>query len=169
MEITLNEKSNNYIVVSPIYNENENFENTAWFVDNSYEEELSLVKNQSSFKETNLVSKEKKEILEIEFLNQIEKIKKITKEEEKDDFIDNSIFNDINIKSPPHLMPEDTKNEKNEENNKTNKSTDDKSSNIVKGDINKCIFGLSNEKRIEPRIDYSIKNIKVYIIKYLKE
>ena len=169
MEITLNEKSNNYIVVSPIYNENENFENTAWFVDNSYEEELSLVKNQSSFKETNLVSKEKKEILEIEFLNQIEKIKKITKEEEKDDFIYNSIFNDINIKSPPHLMPEDIKNEKNEENNKTNKSTDDKSSNIVKGDINKCIFGLSNAKRIEPRIDYSIKNIKVYIIKYLKE
>ena len=43
MEITLNEKSNNYIVVSPIFNENENFENTAWFVDNSYEEELSLV------------------------------------------------------------------------------------------------------------------------------
>ena len=60
MEITLNEKLNNYIVVSPIFNENENFENIAWFVDNSYEEELSLVKNQSSFKETTLISKEKK-------------------------------------------------------------------------------------------------------------
>ena len=91
------------------------------------------------------------------------------KEEEKEDIIDKSIFNDINIKSPPHLIPEDIKNEKNEENNKTNKSTDDKSINIIKGDINKCIFGLSNAKKIEPRIDYSIKNIKVYIIKYLKE
>ena len=169
MEITLNEKSNNYIVVSPIFNENENFENTAWFVDNSYEGELSLKKNKSSFKDINVNSKEKKEFLEDEFHYQIEKMSKNRQEEEIEGFIYNNIFNDINnfnIKSPPHLMSDDIKNE---ENNKTNKSTDDKSSNIIKGDINKCIFGLSNAKRIEPRIDYSIKNIKVYIIKFIKE
>ena len=172
MEKTLNEKSNNFIDISPIYNENENFENTTWLVDNSYEEELSLKKNKSSFKEINLNSKEKKEFLEDEFHYQIEKMRKNRQEEEIEDFIYNNIFNDINnfnIKSPPHLMTEDIKNEKNEENYKTNKSTDDKSCNINKDKINKCIFGISFGKQIEPRIDYSIKNIKVYIIKFIKE
>ena len=44
------------------------------------------------------------------------------------------------------------------------KSTDDKS--IL---IKKCIFGIKSHRKIEPRIDYAIKNFKVHVIKFVKE
>ena len=93
MEITFNEKSNNYIDESPLFNVNENFENTTWFVDNSFEEGLSIKKNKTSIKEININLKEKEEFLEDEFQNQIEKMRKNRQEEEIKDFIYNNIFN----------------------------------------------------------------------------
>lgn len=48
------------------------------------------------------------------------------------------------------------------------KSTGDKSENN-NNNITKVIFGVQTKKKFELRVDYAIKNIKVYISKYMKE
>lgn len=110
----------------------------------------------------------KKEILEIlENEKENEKIQeKSNSEEIQNDFFD--FPNVIDIGKKNLLFSED--NILNlEEEEKENKSTQDISKKKNKVKINKCIFGLKSNRKIEPRIDYAIKNNKVFIIKYLKE
>ena len=59
---------------------------------------------------------------------------------------------------------------KNDAEKNTNKSTDDKTKS-KNNKISKCLFGLSSQKPklIEPRVDYAIKQFKVYSCKFLKE
>ena len=58
--------------------------------------------------------------------------------------------------------------EKNETEDISNKATDDKTKeNPVK--VNKPIFGLSSPLKIEARIDYTIKNFKVSLMRFLKD
>ena len=175
------EKSNNYLdIPSPIFIFiDEINQSPILFWDKSYEGDLSLSKN-NSLSQGNVFNSSKnikeKEILEKEFQKEIEQIKEKEINEEKDDekeFWDNEIFK--YIQNLPLPVPQETKKEEKEEKkenkvkDKTNKSTCDKSNNINKNEINKCIFGLKFERKIEPRIDYCIKNIKVHISKYLKK
>ena len=175
MELDLNnEKSNNYLEISPINMENENIQSPLMYWDNSLEVDLSLTRKNTlsqriSFNSANI---KEKEILEKEFQKEIEEIKekRENEEEEELDILGNDMFN--GLQSAPLPFPEEiTKEDKNEneEKDKTNKSTDDKSSKFNKNQINKCIFGIKSGKKIEQRIDYSIKNIKVYISKFMKE
>ena len=171
-----NEKSNNYLdISSPIFMENEMNQNQILFWDIPYEGDLSLTKN-NSLNQGNVFNSstnlKEKEILEIEFQKEIEQNEEKEIKEGKNDekeFWDNKIFK--HLQNLPLPFPQETKEEKkeNKEKNKTNKSTDDKSDNKNESQINKCIFGIQFERKIEPRIDYCIKNIKVYISKYLKE
>ena len=72
--------------------------------------------------------------------------------------------NNLDIPLP---LPENNPEKK--ENNITDisiKSTEIKSSEIS---LNRCIFETKSGKRIEQRVDYAIKNIKVHIINFLKK
>ena len=174
MELYLNNKemANHYLDISPIYDENENIQSPIMYWDNSLEVELSLscknsISQVNGFSPANI---KEKEILEKEFHKEIEEIKKLRENEEEEelDILGDDMFHQL--QSAPLPLPEEIKEEKeNEEKDKTNKSTDDKSSKFNKNQINKCIFGIKSGKKIEQRIDYSIKHIKVYISKYLKE
>jgi hypothetical protein len=86
--------------------------------------------------------------------------------------IDNIIGNLETPNLPlPILEIKDKKEDlKNEADKNTNKSTDDKTKS-KNNNISKCLFGLSSQKPklIEPRVDYAIKQFKVYSCKFLKE
>ena len=75
-----------------------------------------------------------------------------------------------NLPLPIPEIKEKDKDLKNEADKNTNKSTDDKTKN-KNNKINKCLFGLSSQKPklIEPRVDYAIKQFKVYSCKFLRE
>lgn len=168
MEICFNEKSNNYIDISPIYDENENYQNTGFIWANDPYEGLCLSKTNSFQKEINynlIQELKEKEFLEKKFIKKFEEIQENSKDENQDCFKDN-IFSYLNIESRPLPVPEALK--INEEKDHTNKSTEDKSKSTNNA-INKCIFGIKFGKSIEPRMDYCIKNFKVYMIKFLKE
>jgi hypothetical protein len=86
--------------------------------------------------------------------------------------IDNIIGNleTPNLPLPLPEIKDKEKDLKNESEKNTNKSTDDKTK-IKNNKISKCLFGLSSQKPklIEPRVDYAIKQFKVYSCKFLKE
>ena len=98
-----------------------------------------------------------KDLQEIEFINQIEYSYDCKNEEEDANFID--CFNFFDLLNEPVPIKE-----KIEIRDNSKKSTDDKS--IL---IKKCIFGIKSHRKIEPRIDYAIKNFKVHVIKFVKE
>ena len=153
MNYELKEKSNNYIVPSPIEEDNnENHEGSNWEVsiselkDNIYQcEDIELPINKIL---CNSCMQKEKEFLEIE-----------KKMDTFDIIIEEKILNknELNLIDLANIVPP-----------KPVKlfscSTNDKSN-----DINKSIFRINNQKEIEPRIDYAIKNFKVDAIKYLKE
>lgn len=117
---------------------------------------------------------ENKEILEKELQKAIKEYELRNKEEEESS--DLNIGNIIGKVETPNLVlpvPEiknQEKDIKNDADKNTNKSTDDKTKN-KDSKINKCLFGLSSQKpkSIEPRVDYAIKQFKVYSCKFLKE
>ena len=86
--------------------------------------------------------------------------------------IDNIIGNleTPNLPLPLPEIKDKEKDLKNELEKNTNKSTDDKTKS-KNNKISKCLFGLSSQKPklIEPRVDYAIKQFKVYSCKFLKE
>lgn len=86
--------------------------------------------------------------------------------------IDNIIGNleTPNLPLPLPEIKDKEKDLKNESEKNTNKSTDDKTKS-KNNKISKCLFGLSSQKPklIEPRVDYAIKQFKVYSCKFLKE
>jgi hypothetical protein len=86
--------------------------------------------------------------------------------------IDNIIDNleTPNLPLPLPEIKDKEKDLKNESEKNTNKSTDDKTKS-KNNKISKCLFGLSSQKPklIEPRVDYAIKQFKVYSCKFLKE
>ena len=155
MNFELKEESSNFIVPSPLL-ENENLESSNWgfpeVKDNIYQrEEIELPINK---KLCNLAIEKEKEFLEMEKMGMIDNLI-----EEK--IMNNNEFRLIDLKNifPPkpdklYLFANNSTNDKS--NNRTNK-------------INKCIFGIKYQKKIEPRIDYAIKNFKVGAIRYLKE
>ena len=112
---------------------------------------------------------ENQEILENKFEMEI---KERQEEENSALNIDNIIGNLETPNLPlPILEIKDKKEDlKNEADKNTNKSTDDKTKS-KNNNISKCLFGLSSQKPklIEPRVDYAIKQFKVYSCKFLKE
>ena len=86
-------------------------------------------------------------------------------EDNEEEILDMDIFSELNKHNRPLPVPEKAKKECDEI---SHKSTDEKSKNN-NIEINKCIFGVKTQKKIEPRIDYAIKNFKVYLSKYLKD
>ena len=73
-----NEKSNNYLEISPINIENENIQSPIMFQDNSNEIDLSLTKKNtlSQVNGFNSANIKEKEILEKELEKEIEELKK---------------------------------------------------------------------------------------------
>ena len=108
------------------------------------------------------------------FEMEMEKKEKQQEEENSALNIDNIIgsLETPNLPLPiPEIKDKDKdKDLKNEADKNTNKSTDDKTKN-KNNKINKCLFGLSSQKPklIEPRVDYAIKQFKVYSSKFLRE
>lgn len=99
-----------------------------------------------------------KDFLEIEKENN--KQKKFDKMEEEE-LKNNNKISFINLINKLSKKPDQS-------NLLSNISTNDKSKQgLVK--VNKCLFGINFPKKIEPRIDYSIKNFKVGTIKFAKD
>ena len=118
--------------------------------------------------------KENLENLEEFFKNEIKEIEQRNKEEEKKNEILNfNIFTDLNIKSENISKEELLNDVQNDKKIKNEENISDKTTNFktkeTKNTIKKCIFGTNSQIKIEPRIDYAIKNIKVFISKFLKE
>lgn len=98
---------------------------------------------------------------------------RVKEEEENSDLNIGNLIDNLKTPNLPLPVPEDKiedKDKKKETDKNTNGSTDDKTKN-KNNTINKCLFGLSSQKpkSIEPRIDYAIKQFKVYSSKFLKE
>ena len=101
--------------------------------------------------------------------------------EEKETFTNFNIINNLNeIKLPfQEVKIEEEKQEKEKEKEKiknfeifenlkmSQKSTED-NTNLNQININKLIFDVKGDRKIELRIDYAIKHIKVYISKFMK-
>lgn len=144
------------------------------FSDISFYRKDDLGKDNSFHSFLNIPEKpEKEEFLEDIFKKEIEKIEQRIKEEEKN-LLNFNIFNNLNFQDMP--LPEPLCYDQSTEKKKIKIETDrtlDKSTDYntkdTKEKINKCIFGLKGQIKIEPRIDYCIKQIKVFISKFLKE
>ena len=150
-----NEKSMNYMDISPIDENNQNDEGKFSF---SEEEEENLITSKKLELSKEIYSNIfQKEILE-------KNMEKQNEQNLKEDNQINDFFDLENLNLPSPLKEK----EKIEYNEKSIKSTNDKTIK-EKLKINKCIFGIKSERKIEPRIDYAIKNFKVYLSKYLKE
>ena len=171
------QNSNAYLEISPIYEFNQ--ESAPWDIDYYAQDDLSLSGN--FFSKDRIIFKSSQSLKEKEFLEEkikdLEKIslnnKEEEKEEEKEDnaeeILDMDIFSGLNKPNIPIPVPVPVpEKDKKECDDNSNKSTDLKSKNN-KVEINKCLFGVKTQKKIEPRIDYAIKNFKVYVSKYLKD
>ena len=165
-DLIFDQESNQYINISPIFQQNN--ESSAWGYEFSNLElplcEANLFNGENSFKlEEN----------EMEILERIqEDEQKNVKMEKKEDFPNFNIFQELNQQSLSIPKPEKKDIEKKlsakkEEEEIAQNSTGDNTKNS-KNNINRLIFGLKSKKTIELRIDYAIKNIKVYISKFLK-
>jgi hypothetical protein len=161
-----------FIDVSPLFLVSpQNSSNSHFFPDPSFASRSDAYKD-SFFNFEDLKPKkdlENQEILENKFEMEI---KERQEEENSALNIDNIIGNLETPNLPlPILEIKDKKEDlKNEADKNTNKSTDDKTKS-KNNNISKCLFGLSSQKPklIEPRIDYAIKQFKVYSCKFLKE
>ena len=180
MKISLNGKSNYFFALSPII-EQFHICSDFGFGFPTIKEDVPLSEHQNISKELKVNCPNEimeKEILEKFNRNKYEQENEYIKEENINfpKFLDFMELENLPLPSPLNNdyyqksdEPIDDK-DKNIDNNileKSKKSTDDKSKNNSIT-IDKCIFGIKSEKKIEPRIDYAIKNIKVYIIKNLK-
>ena len=170
-EIIKNQESEQFLEISPIFEDNN--ESTAFACGFPFED-LSLSIHQMSNNNfiNSIEDPKEKEILE----NIKEKENLLNNEinkqpEDKSEFSNFNIFQTINELPLPKPEIESPKNKEFSENMEiTKKSTGDNSnSNINKNNINKLIFGVKGEKKIEPRIDYAIKNIKVHISKFMNK
>ena len=161
-----------FIDVSPLFLVSpQNSSNSHLFPDPSFASRSDAYKD-SFFNFEDLKPKkdiENQEILENKFEMEI---KERQEEENSALNIDNIIGNLETPNLPlPILEIKDKKEDlKNEADKNTNKSTDDKTKS-KNNNISKCLFGLSSQKPklIEPRVDYAIKQFKVYSCKFLKE
>ena len=161
-----------FIDVSPLFLVSpQNSSNSHLFPDPSFASRSDAYKD-SFFNFEDLKPKkdlENQEILENKFEMEI---KERQEEENSALNIDNIIGNLETPNLPlPILEIKDKKVDlKNEADKNTNKSTDDKTKS-KNNNISKCLFGLSSQKPklIEPRVDYAIKQFKVYSCKFLKE
>ena len=168
-----------YIDVSPLFlSISRNSSNPHLFSDPSFVSRSDAYKD-SFFNFEDIKSKKKIESQEIlekdkELQMAIRGYKLREKEEEESSGLNiDNIMGNLETPNLPLPVPEiKAKDEdlKNEEDKNTNKSTDDKTKSKI-SKINKCLFGLSSQKPklIEPRIDYAIKQFKVYSCKFLKE
>ena len=171
-----------YIEISPLFQLTpQNSLNSHIFSDPSFASRSDANKD-SFFNFEDLRQKpniENQEILEINYCgNNFEmemEIKEKQQEEENsalniDNIIDNLETPNLPLPIPEIKDKDKDKDLKNEADKNTNKSTDDKTKN-KNNKINKCLFGLSSQKPkfIEPRVDYAIKQFKVYACKFLKE
>ena len=161
-----------FIDVSPLFLVSpQNSSNSHLFPDPSFASRSDAYKD-SFFNFEDLKPKkdiENQEILENKFEIEIKE-----RQEEENSAL--NIYNIIgNLETPnlplPILEIKDKKEDlKNEADKNTIKSTDDKTKS-KNNNISKCLFGLSSQKPklIEPRVDYAIKQFKVYSCKFLKE
>ena len=166
-ELVKNQESQQYLIISPVLEEyNESSGNVFGL---SYEDlSLSRINQMSDCSFFNQIEDPKeKEILEN--IKEKEKLNNEINNEfgEKSELPNFNIFQALN--ELPLPKPELEKKKENGlsssieiENNSTGENTK-----INKNNINKLIFGVKGEKKIEPRIDYAIKNIKVSISKFM--
>lgn len=176
-------QSNNYLIISPILELSN--ASSPWDPNCPFDDDLSLshaFKYSRPFLFDHFQSQKNLEILE-NGKKEVDKIKEDDKtkenkiyifnkpnikEEENGDFPDFNIIKELSGQEIPKPLPQEKK-EKSENNEIWNKSTKDSNNkNIKKIKISKQIFGIKGNKKIEQRIDYAIKNIKVYISKYLR-
>ena len=168
--------SSKFLIISPV--QELNYESSPWEINFPLDDELSLNnKFQSRNFFFNQFTSKNKEILEnikkenqknepkeeVNFFN-----KQNIKVKENDDFPNFNIFKEIDQETIPKPIEEEEeeKKEKKESSEIWNKSTGD-NTNTKKIKINKLIFGIKGDKKIRQRTDYAIKNIKVYISKFL--
>ena len=169
-ELIFEQGSQQYLEISPAWIDNNE---TSPFLPGFPFEDLSLSR-------VNQLSNDR-------FLNQIESPKEkeiLEKLKEKENIIDNDINNEPeeysklenfnmfqSLNELPLPIPEIEKPKEKDliENIEITKKSTGDNTNSIKNNINKLIFGVKGEKRIEPRIDYAIKNIKVNISKYINK
>ena len=152
--------------------------NISNFSDMSFSRKYDLGKENSFYSYLNLP--EEKEFLEDIFRKKIidnieQRNKEREEEEEKSLFnfniFDKLYFQDLSLPSPEPLIDAqniEKKKMKFESDNFSIKATDYNTKD-TKAKINKCIFGVEGQIKIEQRIDYCIKHFKVYTSKFLKE
>jgi hypothetical protein len=166
-----------FIDVSPLFLVSpQNSSNSHLFPDPSFASRSDAYKD-SFFNFDDL--KPKKDMESQEFLesklpeSKFEMEIKERQEEENSALNIDNIIDNLETPNLPLPLPEikdKEKDLKNEAEKNTNKSTDDKTKS-KNNKISKCLFGLSSQKPklIEPRVDYAIKQFKVYSCKFLKE
>ena len=152
--------------------------NESNFSDMSFSRKYDLGKENSFHSYLNL--SDKKEFLEDNFgkeiLDNIEQRNKEREEEEEKSLFNFNIFDklyfqDLSLPAPENLIDAqniEKKKMKFESDNFSIKATDYNTKD-TKAKINKCIFGVEGQIKIEQRIDYCIKHFKVYTSKFLKE
>ena len=152
--------------------------NISNFSDMSFSRKYDLGKENSFYCYLNLP--EEKEFLEDIFRKKIidnieQRNKEREEEEEKSLFnfniFDKLYFQDLSLPAPENLIDAqniEKKKMKFESDNFSIKATDYNTKD-TKAKINKCIFGVGGQIKIEQRIDYCIKHFKVYTSKFLKE
>ena len=166
--LTFNQKSNQYLDASPIFQQNN--ESSPWGFENSNldfsHSGANLFNRENFFKFEENEMEILENLHEYDELNYMEKVKK---EEGFPNFNSVLSFNQQSLTIPQPEQKDDTekKLQIQKEEEIAQKSTGDNTNNS-KININKLIFGLKSKKTIEPRIDYAIKSIKGYISKYLK-
>ena len=151
-----NQYSNSSLHIS-LNQMNENNDDYAQYLFENPLEVYSPNKNESSSK---IVSPIEKEIPETPNTQKVEIIKLL------EDINDTKLNNFISKFPFPGIKGDEMIDLEDDEASK--KSTGDKSEDKNKN-IQKAIFGVKNPKKFELRVDYAIKNIKVYISKYIKE
>lgn len=174
-ELINNQQSQQFLEISPVfvdYNESSSFPFGFPFEDLSF----SKINQMSNANFINQEDPKEKEILEN--IKEKENIyeNEINKEpnepiepEEKSESQNFNIFQALNELPLPKFEMEKPKEKDLSENIEITKKSTGANTNTNKININKLIFGVKGEKKIEPRIDYAIKNIKVHISKFMNK
>ena len=172
-ELIKNQESEQYLEISPVF---VNYNESSAFYCGFPFEELSLsVHQMSNCSFWNPIKDPKeKEILENLKENELILNNQINNEinnklEEKNEIQNFNIFQTINELPLPKPQMEKPKEKGLSENIEITKKSTGDNTNTKKNKINKLIFGVKGEKKIEPRIDYAIKNIKVHISKFMNK
>lgn len=156
---SFNQNSNSYLLISLISQGNANNDDYAQYLFDNPSEVFSPNINEISNKIATPIEKEIPEISNITQKVEINKSFEDINDTKSNNFLNNPKFPFLGIKGDEMIYLDDEV---------SKKSTGDKSEN-KNNNIKKAIFDVKSLKKYELRVDYAIKNIKVYISKYIKE